>query len=109
MSAAIRRYWTQVASLGCVVCGGLAEIAHCAGKPSVVARIKEPKAKGKKLARMDWLVLPLCMWHHRMARNSLDLNPTAFEASFGPVAVMIDRIAAKIGVDVWTLCQEGRK
>ena len=48
-TAAVRRYWDQVAALGCVICGGPAEIAHCHGG-SITERMQEPKAKGKKLA-----------------------------------------------------------
>lgn len=108
-NAAIRRYWTKLAKLGCVVCHGPAEIAHCAGRPSVVERIQEPKAKGKKLPRLDWLVLPLCSFHHRTGPDALDLAPRAFESRYGPVAWHIDRIAKKLGVDVWSLSQQGRK
>jgi hypothetical protein len=108
-SAAVKRYWTRVAELGCVVCGGPAEIAHCAGKPSVVERIQEPKAKGKKLARMDWLVLPACAYHHRLSHASLDRWPTEFEIINGRIADHIDRISTKLGVDVWALSQQGRK
>jgi hypothetical protein len=108
-NAAAKRYWSQVASLGCLVCGGLAEIAHAAGRPSVTARLQEPKAKGKKLPRMDWLVVPLCMHHHRMSVDALDLNPRLFEERYGPVAGHIDRIAERFGVPVWDLAREGRK
>lgn len=106
-TAAIRRYWTRVAANGCAVHGpGCAvHIAHCAGKPSVVERIKEPKAKGKKLLRMDWIVVGLCPELHYM----LDYDPAEFERQHGPVAVLVDRLAARLGVDVWALSQRGRK
>jgi hypothetical protein len=109
MTKALRLYWNQVAAMGCVVCGGVAEIAHGAGKPSVTERMQEPKAKGKKLPRMDWLVIPVCAWHHRQAVDALDLNPRLFEEHYGPVAKHIDRIARKLGIDVWAKAKEGRK
>lgn len=108
-TAEVRRYWTQVASLGCVVCKGLAEVAHCAGKPSVSERLQEPKAKGMKLPRMDWIVLPVCAWHHRMSVDALDLNPRLFEQRYGTVAGHIDKVAEKLGVDVWAKAKEGKK
>ena len=55
-SAAVRRYWNRLIELGCVCCGGPAEIAHCHGG-SVSERMQETKAKGKKLARWDWLAM----------------------------------------------------
>lgn len=106
-TAAIKRFWSRVAGLGCAVhgegCG--VHIAHVAGKPSVVERIKEPKAKGKKLARMDYLVVGLCPELHYL----LDYEPQRFETEYGPVAKMVDTVAEKTGVDVWALSQRGRK
>lgn len=110
-TAAIRRYWTRVAALGCCVHGPdcQAEIAHCIGKPSVTERMQEPKPKGRKLPRHDWLVLPLCPWMHRIAVDSLDLCPRFFEAHYGTVAHHIDSIALQLGVDVWALAKVGKK
>jgi hypothetical protein len=104
-----RRYWTRVAARGCMVTGGPAEIAHCIGKPSVTERVREPKPKGKKLTRHNWLVIPLAPALHRFAPDALDIDAAAFERRHGPVAGMIDRLVAELGVDVWTLSQEGRK
>jgi hypothetical protein len=111
-TAGIKRYWSRVAGLGCAVHGRECvhvEIAHVVGKPSVTERIKEPKPKGKKLPRHDWLVLGICPWMHRWSSRSLDLNPAAFEEDWGPVAAMVDRVGAKLGVDPWMLSQVGRK
>jgi len=54
MSGELKRYWSRVAALGCAVHGEgcAAELAHAHG-PSVTERMQEPKAKGKKLARME--------------------------------------------------------
>lgn len=111
MTAAIRRYWSAVAALGCAVHGPgcAAEIAHVVGKPSVTERIKEPKAKGKKLPRHDWLVLPLCPALHRLYCWSLDNAPKEWEATYGKCADMLDEVARRLGVDVWALSQRGRK
>ena len=107
--AAQRRFWNRVAALGCMVTGGPAEICHVVGKPSVTERIHEPKPKGAKLYRHGWLVIPLTPELHRLDRDSLDLNPAAFEARYGPVAAMVDRVQELTGVPVWELSQVGRK
>lgn len=106
---AIRRFWSRVTALGCIVCSGPAEVAHVIGKPSVTERIQEPKPKGKKLPRHDWLTIPACPWHHRYAPDSLDLAPRDFERNYGAVAEHLDMIAARLEVDVWGLSQKGRK
>jgi len=107
-SAAVRRHWTRVAAIGCVVCGGPAEIAHC-HNDSIRERMQEPKAKGKKLPRYDWLVIPLCSLHHRNSVAALDLNVGSFEAAFGTQASHIDRLCEVLGIDLWAKANEGRK
>jgi hypothetical protein len=109
--AQLRRFWTCVVEMGCIVreCWMPPQIAHVVGKPSVTERIKEPKPKGKKLQRHDWLVVGCCHQHHSVARDALDNNAAAFEAKHGPVAAHIDKLAAATGLDLWALSQEGRK
>ena len=108
-TAACRRYWDRVASLGCCICGAPAEIAHAHGG-SVIMRMQEPKAKGVKLPRMDWLVLPLCYHHHRdTSPTGLDRNVAEWEAIYGDQAMWIDRISAKLGVDVWELARDRKR
>ena len=108
-TAAVRKYWDKVAALGCVICGGPAEIAHAHGG-SVRDKMQEPKAKGKKLPRLDWLVLPVCHWHHRdTSPCGLDRDVEQWESVYGTQVMWIDRIAAKLGVDVWELAKAGRK
>ncbi len=110
-TAAIKRHYARVIELGCALhgLGCPAEIAHCAGKPSVVERTKEPKAKGKKLERLNYLVIALCPAFHRLYCWSLDNSPKEWEARFGKCADMLDDVAARLGVDVWKLSQQGRK
>lgn len=108
-TAAVKRYWQRVADLGCLISGGPAEVAHVIGKPSVTERLQEPKPKGKKLPRHDWLVIPLAPEYHRILPYSLDLNPGEFERRYGPVAAMVDHVAAKLNTPVWELAQKGRK
>lgn len=108
-TAAIRRYWDAIVDMGCVICGGPAEIAHAHGG-SITLRMQEPKAKGKKLPRMDWICLPLCVWHHRdTSPCGLDRNVAEWEFVYGDQAMWIDRISSKLGVDVWAKAKEGKK
>lgn len=103
-TAAVRRYWNRVAELGCCVCGLPAQIAH-AHNGSIRDRMQEPKAKGKKLPRLDWLVLPICDSHHR----SLDADVHRWERVHGEQAAHIDRLILKLGVPVWDLARVGMK
>jgi hypothetical protein len=97
-TAAQRRFWGRLAELGCIVCGRPAQIAH-AHSGSVRERTQEPKAKGKKLQRLDWLVIPMCPFHHGL----LDCDVKGFEAIYGPQAGMIDRLCKHFGLNLWTL------
>lgn len=103
-TAAVRRYWTTLADFGCVICGSPAEIAHCHGG-SIVERCGV-KAKGVKLAFMDWVVLPLCPPHGRHPHaEALDTNVAAWEEKFGSQVSHIDRLIGFTGVDVWKLAK----
>ncbi len=109
-TAAQQRHWTRVAALGCLVCHGPAEIAHAHGG-SVRERLREPKARGKKLRRLNWLVLPLCDKHHRLGPPgfALDLDVPAWERIHGPQAGYIDELCRKFDLDLWTLAKQGAK
>ena len=54
-SAEQRRWHNQVASLGCVVCSGPAQIHHPVGAT----------ARHNKIPIGHWWVIPLCDQHHR--------------------------------------------
>lgn len=108
-TAAVRRHWARVAALGCIVCGGPAEIAHCHGG-SIVERMQEPKAKGRKLSRYDWLVLPLCPNHHRdTSINGLDRNVEEWEDANPSQSFLIDMLCVELDIDLWAKANEGRK
>jgi hypothetical protein len=108
-SAAQKRYWGRLVADGCLICGSPAEIAHAHGG-SIVERMQEPKARGKKLDRMNWLVLPLCPYHGRNSNESLDVaGPAWWEAHFGKQAAHIDRLAERYGIPLWALASKGRK
>lgn len=102
-SARVYRYWSLVAAHGCCVCGAEAEIAHCHG--GSLTPITGVKAKGKKLAYMDWLVLPACPDHHRILPDSLDLNVRAFERLHGTQVSHINKLIERTKIDVWALAK----
>lgn len=108
----IRVFWSELARTGCILHGCHAEIAHCHGG-SIVERMGEPKAKGVKLARMDWLVLPLCPAAHRLGGKrpdgtvvlALDNDVEAWEKAYGKQADYIDYIGAWFSLDLWALAR----
>ena len=107
-SAAVRRYWGRLAAMGCILCGAPAEIAHAHGG-SIVERMQEPKARGKKLARMDWTVLPLCYLHHRdTSPVGLDRDVAAWERANGSQARYIDLLCGRTGINLWELARDKR-
>ena len=102
-TAAQQRYWNALVERGCIITGRPAEIAHCHGG-SIVERMQEAKAKGKKLERYNWLVLPLAP---ELAREpypfALDTDVAAWEARNGAQAAFIDVLAIEYGLDLWGL------
>ena len=101
-NAAQRRYWTRIVALGCLICGGPAEIAHCHG--GSIAERGYTKAKGKKLRYMDWLVLPLCPRHGREPYpTGLDTNVERWERIYGSQVGHVCDLVTLTGVDVWAL------
>lgn len=56
----VRRHHDRVAQLGCLVCGGDAEIHHVTGYADKPGRFR----------RDEWLVTPLCPWHHRLDKSA---------------------------------------
>lgn len=107
---ALTRYWDALVRDGCIICHAPAEIAH-AHSGSIVERMQEPKARGKKLPRYDWIVLPLCPGHHRdTSPTGLDRDVEAWESIYGTQADWIDRTnQARTGVDPWAKAAALRK
>jgi hypothetical protein len=98
----VQRYWDRVARVPCLISGGPAEIAHCHGGSMVP--LMGPHAKGKKLARFDWLVLPLAPHYHRAEyRTGLDRDVKAWERMHGSQVMWIGQLIANLGVDVWAM------
>jgi hypothetical protein len=98
-TAEVKRYWTQLANMGCIICQQPAEIAHCHGGSMRYRGFT--KAGGKKLPYMDWLVLPICPRHHRLLPESLDYSVDAFEICFGTQEAWLDLMVRRTGIDIW--------
>jgi hypothetical protein len=73
--------------------------------------MQEPKAKGRKLPRYDWLALPLSPWFHRLGPpgDALDLDVDLWEQKNGTQASWIDHLSEKYGIPLWALASKGRK
>jgi hypothetical protein len=66
--------------------------------------IMGPHAKGKKIARFDWLVLPLCPRHGREQYvTGLDRNVRLWETLNGTQLGHLCAVAEHLGVNVWEL------
>ena len=68
-----KEYKIAVAALGCVICGGQAEIHH----------IRQGVGMGQR--NSDWNILPLCAAHHRTggAGVAFHAGPRSFELNYG--------------------------
>jgi hypothetical protein len=98
-TAEVRRYWDRVARVPCLISGLPAEIAHCHGGSMVP--LMGPHAKGKKLARFDFLVLPLAPHYHRVEYGGLDANVEKWERLYGSQVMWLCVLSDRLGVDVF--------
>ena len=65
-----KAHFQKVASLGCIICGGLAEIHH--------------SRDGLGMGQRDHSqVYPLCPYHHRHAKDSRHGSPASFAENYG--------------------------
>jgi len=98
-TAEVRRYWSRVSELGCIVCGGPAGIHHPHGGSMKERGIH--RSIGRKTS--DWLVIPLCPNHHvgQFGIDSGGLTVKQWEQRFGQQADHVDAVCEKLGVDVW--------
>ena len=104
---AVKAYWSILVEDGCCICQRPATIAHCHGG-SITERMG-PKARGKKLPRMDYLVLPLCPDHAGEGPLGLDGGPLRWESRFGRQADWIDKLGERHYLGLWYLAKLGEK
>ena len=89
-TAASKRWMSRVASIGCIVC---IRLGH-GETPAAVHHIREGR-----IARNDWLTLPLCTPHHTGSRMSIHmgkrdlLDALGINSEYDLLADVISRVA----------------
>lgn len=104
VTPAVRRHWNKVAEIGCLICHGPAEIAHCHG--GSISEILGPEFRPGTAQRQNhYLVLPLCMAHHR-GPEGLDtgkLGVGAWEECWGTQMRLLVSLGRLLGYSVFEL------
>jgi len=89
-TAASKRWMSRVASIGCIAC---IRLGH-GETPAAVHHIREGR-----IARNDWLTLPLCPPHHTGSRMSIHmgkrdlLDALGINSEYDLLADVISRVA----------------
>lgn len=77
MTKALQRHKNRVAALGCILCKHLGD----EGTPAELHHPREEVGMGQR--ENDWLIIPLCSYHHRLGKYSVHgLGRRAFELHF---------------------------
>lgn len=105
MTAELRRHWSAVAAMGCMVTGAPATLHHAHGG-SVKGRGFH-RSTGRKTS--DWLVIPLSFDLHVGSEGIDRIGVKRWEAKYGTQAEMLDEIARRTGVDVWAKARAEEK
>ena len=105
-TAEIKRHWDRVAALGCMVTGDKHNVTihHCHGGSMKLRQVH--RSAGRKTS--DWLVIGLHHDLHLAPGIGIDASvrrPSVWEweAVNGDQAVMLDRVGALLGLDLWAL------
>lgn len=101
-TAEIRRHWTRLTDMGCILTLGPAEIAHChGGSMKTLGPAFQP---GMAQKQNHWLVLPLSPRLHRIGPESLDGGSVeAWEAHWGTQIRLLKLVCQRVGYDVFEL------
>lgn len=99
-SAEIRRHWTRVASLGCLISERPNPTLHHPHGGSMRAA-GVMRGKGQKVS--DWLVIPLDAEFHtgRFGIDAGGFTVEEWERRFRQQADLVDEVCERLGVDVW--------
>jgi hypothetical protein len=85
-TAAEKRHMDKVASTGCVICGEFATLHH-------------PRfACGMSQRANNWLVIPLCAYHHQHGPHgqSIHNGQREFESNYGTEAELLAQTIQRI-------------
>ncbi len=86
-TAADKRRFSLISSLGCIVCGSPAQVHHV--------------RKGCGMGQRDHTrTIPLCPWHHTMGGtgNAIHASQRVFERKFGAEDELLDKVNGKLRV-----------
>lgn len=86
MTKAEEAHLNRVAELGCIICGGMAEIHH----------LRTGMGIGQRNDHFN--VLPLCFLHHRGGGYGVAYHQgkKAFEANFGTELELLEKVKGKL-------------
>jgi hypothetical protein len=98
-SAEIKRHWTRVAELGCIITQRPEPAMHHACGASMTAIIG---LKGGALKTSDWLVLPLSPEYHNGDKGIHTIGVRTWESRYWTQVSLLDRLSYLLGYNVWT-------
>jgi hypothetical protein len=111
-TAEIKRHWSRVAALGCIVSEGPATIHHCkGGSMLLIPGLAHPGGAQKQ---NDWLVIPLA---ERLHTGDLGIDngmgpfksKEMWEAHFGQQSAFLDEVCRRLGYNVWKMAGVDRQ
>ena len=96
-TAEIRRHWTRVAALRCIISDQPATLHHAKGG-SMLTELG--LLHGMKKKPSDWLVIPLAEVYHT-GYLGIEHGVRSWERRFGTQVAHLDQICLRLGYDVW--------
>jgi hypothetical protein len=97
-SAEIKRHWTRVAELGCIITGRPEPTLHHCKSGSMVPLIG---LKSQNQKTSDWLVLPLAFEYHVGDKGIDVIGVQTWEGRYGTQVDLLDRLSYLLGYNVW--------
>lgn len=104
-----RDHWPQLAESGCTLkdwaqsgCEGAVQLHHCGGG----SMLERGVLKGKGTKNSDFLVLPLCHFHHLGREGIHSLGVRTWEMLYGRQSEWLDLLCEELQVDLWAKAKE---
>tara|TARA_Y100001951_G_C11285307_1_gene268277 strand:+ start:1779 stop:2066 length:288 start_codon:yes stop_codon:yes gene_type:complete len=82
-----REHMRRVSELGCIICGGVAELHHP----------RTGVGMGQRSSHFS--VLPLCFRHHRTGKDSIHLGKKLFIEKFGTEEELLIKVKGRLECD----------